>query len=353
MLQVARTTMSPRITVRDVAAAARVHFTTAARALKNDPRISAETCARVKDAARQLGYMPDPMMSAFAAYRQKDQIPKFRGTIAWVTNFPKRHDWHNLASDRYYDGAVQQAAELGYQLEEFWLHEPKMTAKRASQILFSRGIRGLLLAPQPHNRGHLSLRWEDFSVVSFGYSMVRPKVHLVAPAHFRAVVTCFRQLRALGHRKIGFYCEHSKDERNDRLWSSAFLSERELLPESREIPLLMPKVYAAPPLLQWYRRYRPTAIITTYQGSGPLKWLRDAKCRIPQEVSIAFLNTEQTSLNVAGINEHSAQIGIAAVNLLAGMLQRGERGLPEAPLRVLVEGVWADAPTVRSLQAGD
>lgn len=343
--------MSSRITVRDVAVAAKVHFTTAARALKNDARISPKTCAKVKEAARKLGYMPDPMMSAFAAYRQKHQIPKFRGTLAWVTNFPQRDGWHNLASDRYYAGAAQQAAELGYQLEEFWLHEPKMTAKRASQILFSRGIRGLLIAPQAHNRGHLSLRWEDFSVVSFGYSMVRPKVHLVAPAHFRAVVTCFRQLRAMGHRKIGFYCEHSKDERNDRLWTSAFHSERELLPESREIPILTPKVYAAANLLQWYRRYRPTAIITTYQNPGPLQWLRNAKFRIPQDVSLAFLNTELTTINVAGINEQSAQIGIAAVNQLAGMLQRGERGLPDAPLRVLVEGVWADAPTVRSLHA--
>ena len=47
--------MEKRITLRDVAKAAGVHFTTVGLALRNNPRISPATATRVRTVADQLG----------------------------------------------------------------------------------------------------------------------------------------------------------------------------------------------------------------------------------------------------------------------------------------------------------
>jgi hypothetical protein len=43
---------------------------------------------------------------------------------------------------------------------------------------------------------------------------------------------------------------------------------------------------------------------------------------------------------VSGIDQNSHLVGAAAVDLLMGALQRGQRGVPETPVRMAVGGVW-------------
>jgi hypothetical protein len=42
----------------------------------------------------------------------------------------------------------------------------------------------------------------------------------------------------------------------------------------------------------------------------------------------------------AGIDQRGEQIGAAAVDLLAGMFTRGERGAPAVSSTTMVEGLW-------------
>ncbi|MDD5350626.1 MAG: LacI family DNA-binding transcriptional regulator [Chthoniobacteraceae bacterium] len=346
MQQVA--SMKRRPTIRDIAQAVGVHPSTAARVLKGDQRISAETALKVRAAAEKIGYKPDPMMSAFAAYRQSIKPAGFHGVLAWITNFPTAAGWHNEAADIYFIGARERAAELGYTVEEFWLRDSGMTARQASQILLARGIRGLLVPPQPKGRGHLSMDWEQFSTVAFGYSMIRPRMHLVSPSQFRNVVTLVRHLRGLGYRRLGFMSLIHMDERSDHQWSAGFQSELRALPESREIPILVPPLPSEPEFMTWYRRWQPQAIVTT-ETLVPL-WLRSAGLRIPEDVAVAFLGCQKPDER-AGIDERAVPIGRAAVDLLVGMIQRGERGIPKDPLRVLVEGTWREGQTVPAQSA--
>ena len=130
-----------------MAAKAEVHHTTASRALKNDPRVCAETLAKIQALAAEMGYMPDPMLSALNAYRHASRPSQYHGTVAWVTNSPTRDGWRSSwGSGRkscyqlYYLGAEEQLARHGYKLEEFWLHEPHMTARRFSQVLLTGGF---------------------------------------------------------------------------------------------------------------------------------------------------------------------------------------------------------------------
>jgi LacI family transcriptional regulator len=51
----------PRVRLRDVAVAADTSAKTASRVINGDPRVAAETRARVEQAVRDLGYQPDPL----------------------------------------------------------------------------------------------------------------------------------------------------------------------------------------------------------------------------------------------------------------------------------------------------
>lgn len=354
--------MQSRVTLRDVAARAGVHHTTASRALKNDPRVCAETLAKIKTLADEMGYMPDPMLSALNAYRHASQPSHYHGTVAWVTNFPAQDGWRsswgmNQTScyELYYQGAADQLVRHGYKLEEFWLQEPRMTARRASQVLLHRGIRGLLLCPLPISRGHLSLQWEKFSAVSFGYSLLRPRLHLFSAAHFRAIITCMRKLRARGFQRVGMVTSHAMDQRMDRMWTAAYRAELPKLPQSQAIPIHLyfdgknhdsaaARKQIEKTFLKWYRDYKPEVILTS---SSPISaWLKAGGYQVPRDVAVVSAALQEGEPVLAGIAEASRAIGSAAADFLVSMLQRGEHGLPAVPQRVLLEGSWLEGKTL-------
>jgi DNA-binding LacI/PurR family transcriptional regulator len=297
-----------------------------------------------------MGYMPDPMLSALNAYRHASRASQYHGTVAWITNHPDRDGWRtSYCYHLYFEGAREQLTRHGYKLEEFWLREPGLSARRASQVLLNRGIRGLLICPLPISRGHLSLQWEKFSALTFGYSLVRPKLHLFTAAHYRAISACVRELRTRGYRRIGMVTSYKMNQRMDRMWTAAYNSEIANLPNSQTIPNLLlgetptsDKNYRKL-VVKWFRTYKPDAIVTP--EIPVFEWLTEEGHRVPRDVTVANASIHKEGL-VSGIIEPSREIGRAAADFLVGMLQRGEYGIPSTPQRILLEGTWYAGSTV-------
>ncbi|HEY9250222.1 MAG TPA: helix-turn-helix domain-containing protein, partial [Rariglobus sp.] len=103
-----------RVVLRDVAVRAGVHLTTAARAMKNDPRVQPDTLARIQEIAKEMGYMPDPMLSALSTYRIATRPSLYHGTVGWVTNFPTKDGWVVESFKLYRLGAAEALARHGY-----------------------------------------------------------------------------------------------------------------------------------------------------------------------------------------------------------------------------------------------
>lgn len=345
--------MQNRVTLRDVAAKAGVHHTTASRALKDDPRVQAETLAKIRAIAKEMGYMPDPMLASLNAYRHASQASQYHGTVAWITNHPTRDGWRDSSCYLlYFQGASDQLIRHGYRLEDFWLRQPNLSARRASQVLVHRGIRGLLICPLAISRGHLSLQWEKFSAVAFGYSLVRPKLHLFSAAHYRAMLTGMRKLRALGYRRIGMATAYDMNERMDRMWTAAYRSELPTPSRGKAIPIcLLGEGMRSYPsdqgykqqVLKWYRAHKPDAIITPTIPVA--EWLMEEGYQVPKDVAVVSMSLHREG-TVSGILEAARETGRAAADFLVGMLQRGEYGIPSTPQRILLEGNWFAGKTV-------
>ncbi len=109
-----------RTTQSDVAKKAGVHISTVSLALRNHPRIPVETRNRIHKIAKELGYTPDPMLSALANYRERGRPVTFHGTLAWIAATADDFDWRKSEHyTRYFQGAKNRAAERGYKLEPF------------------------------------------------------------------------------------------------------------------------------------------------------------------------------------------------------------------------------------------
>ena len=118
-----------------------MHRGTVSLALKHSPRIPAETRERILKLAEEMGYVPDPMLSSLAAYRNRQRETSYHGTLAWLTNSRNGVNWrlspHYLA---YYEGALERARSYGYKLEVFDINSEGMTPGRLEKIFEARNI---------------------------------------------------------------------------------------------------------------------------------------------------------------------------------------------------------------------
>ena len=339
--------MPRRITIIDIAARAGVHFTTVGRALNGDPRVNVETRSKIEKIAVELGYSRDPMLSALSAYRKAQKPTTYHENIAWITSYPTRDGWRMGTFCIFFEGAAKRASELGFRLEEFWIKEPGMTSRRASSVLSSRGIHGLIIAPLPAARGHLSLNWDHFSSVAFDIS--RPRLPIVITCHFRDMINAVRHLKGLGHRRLGYANSSHIDERTAHQWKAAFWSETQGIPKNQQIPILSEHPFQRERFLAWFERNRPTAILSSDPlkiGGRILTWLREAGYSVPGDVSVALFNILEEDQMHTGIKDNSFQVGEAAVDFLAGLLREGKRGVPEHRSHLFIEGKWVDGATV-------
>jgi DNA-binding LacI/PurR family transcriptional regulator len=341
-----------RATQRDIAQKAGVGHTTVSLALRGHPKIPAETRRRILGIAEELGYAPDPMLSALAMYRSGRRAKVFQGKLAWLVNVVEDFDWKK---GPYYvgycAGASRRASYYGYELEEFYLDRAQMSASRLATILRARNVNGLLLCPQGRPEMELEFTWQDFSAVTFGYSLGKPLLHTVASAHFLNTKHVMREMAARGYRRPGLVINRQLDQRCGSNVHAGYLIEQELHPDFARVPPFLDydAIRHDPPALarklaDYIRTHRLDAIVTAnYQLLDVLKL---AGISAPGDISVAGLSLPAAKGRMSGVVEDSERIGEAGVDILVGMIQRGERGVPPIPIRTHLEGSWHEAETL-------
>ena len=334
-----------RPTIRDIGRKTGFHYSTVSLALRDHPRIPDSTKQIIREAAQRLRYKPDAMLSALCAYRLKKRPPKNQTVIAWITNHRARTGWRISACTRdYFEGASQRAKERGYRLETLWLSEPGMTGERMSRILWTRGIQGVLLPPQEQLTG-IELAWDSLSAVTFGYTLQHPRLHLVSNHEYRTMGTLFAELEKRCYQRIGLVNLREHDRRVDNNWLAAYLVEQARLRPEHQLPPLVLEQWNAKTFLSWVDRFRPDVIVTRLQEV--LLSLRCAGHNVPDDIGVAFHTLDEKSRCLSGMKKNALQIGAMAVDLLIDMLHRNERGVPEHPYLLMVEGSWVEGNTLR------
>lgn len=336
--------MPSRVTIRDIAAEAGVHFTTVGLALRDSPRISASTREKVQSIAKKLGYQPDPMVSALNAYRQIKRRPSFQAAIAWINNWQDREGLlSNADFFEYHQGAVERAGELGYKISEFWLQEPGMNLTKLRRILKTRNIQGVIMPPQQTANVELDFDFAGLSAVALGYTLKSPSLHVVTNHHFRGMRLLLTHLAADGFKRIGLAISRDWDEKVGLSWLGGLLATHQSETPHLKIFRLEHRAGDPEPLAREIRRHRPDVIVSHRQVFDQLV---ATNTRIPDDISFANLSVEHHSRHISGIYQNSRLIGHHAVNMVVNLLHHGEVGIPAMPTHMLIDSIWNPGETL-------
>lgn len=340
---------SPRITLKQMAVQLGVSHTTVSLALREHPSIPRETRERIKQHAEKVGYRPDPMLASLVAYRRRKEPWHFHGTLAWLTNFPRKDEWRETSALGYFEGALRRAEKLGYTIDSFWLQEPELNVQRLRQIVNSRNIRGLLFAPQPRPHVEIQLDMEGLAGVTLGYSLTKPELHVVMNHQFRNMVNLVGHLKKIGIRKIGLALPKANDERVNHNYVAAYLAAARFTKGIVAVPYHLPASLEAEFFMKWIEKHGPEVVITERRnGERILGFFRNAGLSVPKDIQIAMVNIPYRNDFFSGIDENHEQVGATAVDVLTSMLYRNEYGLPEKPKHTLIDGVWRQGKTVQT-----
>jgi len=328
--------------MQDVARLAGVARSTVSMALRNNRRIPAATRAKVFAAAEQLGYKTNPLISALMTSLHARRNRQRHTVLGYVTSDPELAPWRSYRMFiEMQEGAASRAQDLGYRLEEFALRASGMTPRRFTQILRTRGILGLLIAPLPHSERSIELDFTDFAVVGIDMSVTSPPIERVSSDHVQSALLAVQECRKLGYRRIGFILSREVSERLDHRWLAAYrLVAADASPGERVEPLLPSCTDdILPAIPEWYAREKPEVVILGEldpHGHYPL----------PPQVGIVSLSLEEQALgHVAGIFQDNRRMGSVAVEHLVARLERCEFGTDDRGRLHLVAGRWIVGPT--------
>lgn len=337
--------------MQDIADAAGVSRMAVSYALRNNPKVPPETRRRIQRIAEDKGYRPDPLIQRLSVHLANARRSPHAGCIAYITTDRTRSAWRWIAAYRSaFEAVVARATQLGYRTEEFWLGEAGMTAAKLSRILTHRGVAGMIIAPMPGGMKPPRLRWADFASVALGYSMRAPAVHRVVNHQLHTGLEAIRQLQSLGYQRIGLCVSRDQSDRVDNAWLHAVLFHHSRMPASRRVAPHVPDELTRDGILRWVAEERPDCLLI--QDQCVRDYLLDAGYRVPADLGVVMLDHNAANEpDFAGMNQSHDQIGAACADLLVAQIHRNEKGLPPAPLTVMIDGVWVPGKTVRTKTA--
>lgn len=337
----------------DIAAKVGVSRIAVSMALRNHHRISGELRRRIRQVAREMGYVPDPFLSALAAHRRQRVPAKDHGVLAWINHWKDPGRLRQFKEfDLYWRGACEAAGKLGYRVDEIrW--EWGCPPKRLEKILLARGIEGVLIPPHRELFDWGDFDWDKFSVVRFGLSVPRPDANVVTADNYRATVLAISKIHEYGYRRIGLTVNREFNERVGGNLLSGFFYAQKLLGLEPALPPLLTflKERTAEELARqkdvlgaWLGRHKPDSLlISDIEVPG---MLLELGYRIPQDIALAGTTVLDIPHVDAGIDQHAEAIGRTAAETLLKQMNVNECGEPRYPSRILIESRWKDGQSL-------
>lgn len=338
-----------RITIKDVAKAAGVHFTTVSLALRSHPSIPATTRDYIRATADRLGYIPNPVFSALTHFHLNGRVRADPPRIAYLIN-------HSLESsavlyrhhDTFLDGVRDQARVLGYDIELLSVGDGQHDSRSLERYLRSQSILGIVIAAFEPGMATLSLNWDDYSVVKINSLHMEPRAPVVANDQRQDVRLAFRRMLELGYQRIGLAVGRADEDGTEHRYTAGYLIEQATVPVENRIPeLLFPynsnATEVSSLLGRWVRQHRVDAVLCNWSIVDEL--LESAGLSVPGDVACASLCLSKKTSRLAGVCPNLHMVGVKAMSLLTTLLKSGDRGVPEFASRTYVRSYWQEGET--------
>jgi LacI family transcriptional regulator len=342
------------MTTRELARLAGVSSATVSLALRNHPRISAATKARIGRLVRKHNYVVDGRVTELMRAVRQHSVGELKGCLGLISLYPEERPWANRERPghlaRLQKSMVKRAGELGYRVENFWVCNPEMSHARLAAIIEARGIRGLLSLGAPELETVMPPELQRYVIVTQGASIPN-KLHRVGSHFSHNATLLLEQLKARGYRRPGAVLQHYQDGRNAHVVAAMYLYFSKYVFDGLDIPIL----YAGATVEQaalgaWFGAHRPDVILyADHDKHYPSlqEFFKRKRIVIPRDLGLAVLDAAVHPEGISGVRQGVEQMGFSAVDMLVSRLQQGESGLPRVAKIEKVEGDWVESGTLR------
>jgi LacI family transcriptional regulator len=335
----------PRVSMREIAATLGVSHVTVSMALRDNPRVSAAMREKVKRLAAEMGYRPDPMLNALAAYRSGKSVSGIHSAVAWINAWADPDELRRFKEfDLDWKGASECAAQ--FRLDK------TMSPQRLHQIFQARNIRGILLPPQRTQPEWDDFPWEEYSVARFGRTLKTPPSHLVTADQLTNTYIAVGKMRERGYQRIGLVGQDIGHDPRGPHFTAGFLGARELLHDEKALPIFCLDGPVTGGMVKRFRSWmsarKPDALLCT---DNPCELLHKAGFRVPENIAVAVSSVLDGGAD-SGMDQHPEEIGRVGMLLLNSLINDGARGIPKIFRQILVEGSWVDGTSLPDRSEG-
>ncbi len=326
---------------------------TVSLALRDDPRISASTRERVALVAQEMGYRRNPYLTALARQIRSAKQTHLKATIAYLSFFDapgkqrsttRHEDWR----EDFFIGAKNQAEMLGFGVERFNPWKTKLPPDRLNDILISRGIMGIIIHPPYSNAYDWNIDWDRFAVCVSNSGRFPIPFHTVGCGRQEGMVELIAQIQKLGYRKIGLVLRKRQDDFHAHIQRCAVSDFQLNLPSELQVPHHIEKMVTKEGFYQWLDTYQPELVVAGFDEI--YDWMEERGCSIPEKIGL--VRPQICGIrNLSGIFFDHFAVGAASVDLIAGQMNRNERGIPKQKKHIVVSGVWNQGETVTRIRS--
>ena len=342
-------------TMTDIAKVVGVSKNTVSLALKGSQRVSEATRKRVFEAASRMGYRLNPTVSHLMAQLRQSRSPGYRATLALINGNKDRDAFTEHPTIPYYvEGCRQRGRQLGYELDEFWMHEPEMPVSRWLSIFRTRNIRGIVvvgLMEENQLPENLAPLWNEYPAVVTGVRTRDPGLSFACTDHYALALEAFEKAIELGYRRPALVLDGVIDELTEGRFTAGFLTGQSRLLSAKEKTEPFFEVVAArrdlPLFAKWLDDNQPDVIFTLYHEVK--RWLSKLGKEVPRDIGLIQYEWRVDHGEWAGMDQGNRLVGEAAMEMAISMIQHNERGVPEHPKATMIGCHWVDGATVRRM----
>lgn len=340
-----------QMNVRHIAKLAGVSPSAVSLALRDSPRISAETKARIMSLAREFDYEPDARIVQLMKHLRKPRAVRQQACFGVISFYESQRPWEksrHLSS--IHEGMQRRARDLGYRLEPLWLRAPGMTYRRFGDILATRGIDGLLCFGSPDFNEEFPVELGGHAIVTVGLS-IRTPLHRVTSHFYNDTLNALNRVHALGYRRPGLVLGMHEDTRSAYAHSAAYLGWCEhILGDQAALPVLRLREIEEPALTDWLVDNRPDVVVFVHLPEMVTRFravLRRLQISVPKALGVVVLSHEVEGSGFSGLQQNQRLMGSWAVELLAARIANQDVGIPINPRTEMVESEWINGDSLR------
>jgi DNA-binding LacI/PurR family transcriptional regulator len=326
------------VTIKDIAEVAGVSHTTVSRALRDHPRISAETIERIQRIANELGYVPNT-----AAQGLKTNRSRVLGVIVRRIEDP--------FFSQVLQGIEDVLHEAGYSLFLAASHRDPEREKEIMRALGERRVDGVIVSSTQIQPEHIrQLDHFDVPLVLINNQAINmPDIHSIYHDDTFGSRQLTQYLLSAGHRRIAFLgnerggktnAERIEGYRQALLQANVYVCDDCIVigpngqPEGGAVG--MRRILQLSPL--------PTAVAcyNDLMAIGAIQAVQQAGLRVPEDISIAGFDDIELAAYITPplttFHQPKYKLGYEAAQMMLRVLENKDTPIVQDPEVIVLRG---------------